>query len=49
MTEPTQLNLLAEIPPVFVCEIDESAGLKDETPRTQLTELPGDNWEDIFA
>jgi hypothetical protein len=49
MTEPAQLNLLSEIPPVYECEIGESAGVKDEEPRTQLTELPGDNFEDIFA
>ncbi len=45
MTEPTQLNMLSEIPPVFVCEIDESAGQRENT---QLTELPGDTFEEIF-
>ncbi len=48
MTEPTQLNMLSEIPLVFACEIDESAGQREEHENTQLTELPGDTFEDIF-
>ncbi len=47
--EPTQLNILAEQQPVFACVIDESAGLaEDEQRKTQLTDLPGDTWEDLF-
>ncbi len=48
VSEPTQLNLLADIPPVFACEIDESAGQSEDHENTQLTELPGDTFEDIF-
>ncbi len=48
MTEPIQLNMLADIPPVYVCEIDESAGQREDHENTQLTELPGDTFEDIF-
>ncbi len=48
VTEPTQLNMLSEIPPVFVCKIDESAGQREDHENTQLTELPGDTFEEIF-
>ena len=39
---------------MFVCHVDESAGLADEVPdepppRTQLTELPGETFEDLFG
>ncbi len=44
-SRPEQLNL-------FSCVIDESAGLAEDReyqkPLVQLTELPGETWEDIF-
>ena len=52
MTAPAadqQLDLFAE--PLFECVIDESAGQADDREyqrKTQMTELPGSTFEDIF-
>lgn len=43
--EPDQLD-------VFACDqddVDESAGMADEARVYQLTELPGETFEDIFG
>ena len=47
-SSPAQL-VLGE--PVFECVIDESAGVADDLPprRTQITELPGSTFEEIFG
>lgn len=49
-SSPAQLDVFEE--PVFVCaidEIDESAGLADEERSSQISELPGESFEDIFS